>query len=90
MGKTIIVAPAIIVMVAAIGRDQSLDEFLQVLNQSRFMLDRGNGRGRARHEDREQTFVDVFFLNLLAKLWRDVDDVAEAGSLFDDFIGANL
>ena len=38
MGKTIIVAPAIIVMVAAIGRDQSLDEFLQVLNQSRFMI----------------------------------------------------
>ena len=54
------------------------------------MLDRGNGRGRARHEGREQTFVDVFFLNLLAKLRRDVDDVAEAGSMFDDFIGANL
>ena len=66
------------------------DEFLQVLNQSRFMLNRGNGRGRARHEGREQTFVDVFFLNLLAKLRRDVDDVAEAGSVFDDFIGANL
>ena len=54
------------------------------------MLDRGNGRGRARREGREQTFVDVFFLNLLAKLRRDVDDVAEAGSMFDDFIGANL
>ena len=70
MRKTIVVAPAIVVMVAAVGRDQSLDEFLQVLNQSRFMLDRGNGRGRARHKDCEQTVVNVFFLNLLAKLRR--------------------
>ena len=45
---------------------------------------------RRQRKDRQQTFVNVFFLNLFAKLRRDVDDVAEAGSLFDDCIGANL
>ena len=31
------------------------------------MLDRRNGRGRARHKDREQTVADVFFFEICSR-----------------------
>ena len=53
------------------------------------MLDGGQRRRRTGDEERDRAFGDFFLLNRLAKLRRDVDDIAVAGSCFGDFLGLN-
>lgn len=53
------------------------------------MLDRGQSRGRTRHEQNGNAIVNLFFFELLADFGGDIDDVAEPGGLFGYFFSAN-
>jgi hypothetical protein len=77
------------VMIATIRRDQFLDELLQVFDEAWLVLDGGERSGGAGHKDAYQSLANFTVLDLFAYFGSDIDDVAETGGLFGEFLGAN-
>src|SRR5712692_3828158 len=74
MGEAVVISPTIIVVIFFVGRDEFLQYFLQILNQTGLVLDRGEGCRGARDKKRSQAVLDLFFFDLLLDLSRDVYD----------------
>ena len=81
MGKTVVVAPTIVVVVLSIRRNQFLDEFFKILHEAGFVLDGGQRGSGTRDEERHYSAVNLLRCDMFKNLGGDVDDVAEAGSL---------
>ena len=89
MGEAVVIAPTIVVMITAIGRNIFLDEFFQILNQARFMFDGRERRGGAGDEKRRRASANFRPLNMLFELGGNVDDGAETSGGFGDLLGFN-
>src|SRR5712692_11756065 len=90
MGEAVVISPTIIVVIFLVGRDEFLQYFLQILNQTGLVLDRGEGRRGAGYKKRSQTVLNLFFFDLLPDLSRDVYDIAKSLSLLDYFLGLDF
>src|SRR5262249_53920358 len=87
MGESIIVAPAVVVMVTTIRGNEFFDQFFSVLNQARFMLDGSEGRRRTGDEKRSCAGAEICPLNVFSEFCGKVNYVAEAGCGFVNFLG---
>jgi hypothetical protein len=79
--KTVVVTPTIIVVVSSVRRNELLDEFLEIADQTGLMLHGGQCGSGARNEERHEPALDFFLFDLFPDFGGDVDDVAETGSL---------
>ena len=89
MGKSIIVAPAVVMVISAIRRDQFFDEFLQVFDETRFVFNGRERGGGPRYKYMDGAVANLSALDEFVYLGRDIDDVAETGSLLGKFICPN-
>ncbi len=89
MGKTVVVVPAVVVVIAPIGWNMFFQEFLQILDQTRLILDSCQRRGGAVDEQRRRAVAHAYGADLLLQFSGDVDDVAAAGGGFGDRLGVN-
>ena len=90
MGKTVVVAPASVVMIFSTGWDEFLNELFEILDEAGFIFDgRQSGCG-TRDKDRYKAALDLFIVDLLLDFASNVDDVAEAGSFFGECLALNL
>ena len=81
MGKTVVVAPTIVVVISAIRRNQLPDEFLEIFHEAGFVLDGSQRCGGTCDEERHLPALNLLRFNVLSNFGGDVDDVAETGCL---------
>ena len=89
MRKTVIVVPAVVVVITPIGWNMFFQEFLQILDQARLILDSCQRGGGAIDKQRRRAEAHAHSADLLLQFGGDVDDVAAAGGGFGDRLGVN-
>ena len=77
-------------VVSSVRRHELFDEFLEVADQTRLILNGGQCGSGTRDEERHEPALNLLLFNLFSDSGGDVDDVAETGSLLGKFLGVNL
>ena len=90
MGEAVVITPSIIVVISFVRWNQFFNELLQILDQTRLLLDGRQGGGGTGYKKRHDPAVDFFLVDLFANFGGDIDDVTESGGFFDEFLGVNL
>jgi len=90
MRKAIVVAPAIVVVVSAVGRDDLFKKLFQILDEPGFIFDGCQGGCGTGDEKRNETPSDLLVAHFLLYLGRDVNDIAESLGLLNELSGMNF
>ncbi len=90
MGKAVVVSPPVVVMISSIGRNQSFNKLLHILDQAGLVFDSCQGGSGARNEKSDLPALDLFWLKLASKVGSDIYDVAESRSFLEELLGQNF
>ena len=82
MRETVVISPALVVVVSLVGWDEPLQEIFEVSDQSRLVFDCGEACRGPGNKQANQPAPDFLPLHLVLNLVGDVDDVTESLSLF--------